>query len=137
MSKPNKTKSLYISLPEHIHRAAKAIAALEGRLLSDVVTDAISAYVASRFPQLGGNLGSAKSSGNPESPKFPREPKSPKSPKSPQARTGPGSPGYVAPRPVAVEDEEPLCEPLPIAGDDENPFQDDGTDDDLLPDERG
>lgn len=138
MSKPNKPKSLYITIPDHLHRASKAAAALEGRLLADVVADAISAYVASRFPQLGAELGSPRSSGNPESLKNPREPKNPKSPRQPQARTGPGSPGYVAPsRSLPVEDEY-VSEPLPIAEDHENPFADDVLSrDGLLPGNEG
>lgn len=133
MSIPNRSKSLYIHLPDHVHRVAKAVAALEGRLLSDVVADAISAYVASRFPKLGADLGSPKSSGSPERPKNPKEPKPSR---QPPATTGPGSPGYVPPTPPAHE--ESLSEPLPIAGEDENPFQDDGSEDgDLLPDAGG
>lgn len=128
MTKPNKPKSLYIDLPEHVHRAAKAFAALEGRQLGDTVTDAILAHVACRFPQLG-DLSSSTSSGDPKSHENFRKPK------SAQARTGPGSAGYVAPTPPAYE--ESLSEPLPVAGADENPFQDDGTDDDLLPRKEG
>ncbi len=119
MTKPNKPRSLYITVPENVHRAAKAIAALEGRQLGDVVGDAISAYVADRFPQLG-NLGSPRSSGNPKNLKNSKEPNPSR---RPLATTGPGSVGYVAP-PSLTEDEEPLSDPLPLARDDEDPFSD-------------
>ncbi len=109
MKNPNKPKSLYIDLPEQVHRTAKAVAALEGRQLGDVVTDAILAYVASRFPQLG-ELGSPKLAGNPRSHENFTERKSPKS------FTSPPSPGSQA------DDEEDVAEELPPAGDDENPF---------------
>lgn len=118
MSHPNKPKCLYITIPENVHRAAKAVAALQGRQLGDVVADAISAYVADRFPQLG-DLGSSKSS---------EKPKSPKSPKQPPAVTGPGSPGYVAPVRSADDEPDEVGE-LPLARDDENPFEDMGCED--------
>lgn len=122
------TKILYVEIPTPLHRTIKVIAASEDRLLSEIVSEALSLYAEGRRPVLPSL---------PEQPMPPKSPKPSKSPRQPPATTGPGSPGYVPPRSVAVEDEEPLCEPLPLAKDGENPFADDGTDDDLLPDERG
>lgn len=123
MKQPNKSKSLYIDLPEHVHRSAKAAAALEGRQLGDVVTDAILAYVASRFPNLGADPGSPRPLGSPENPKNPTEPKPPKPPKSPPAKSRPGSQAHV---PVVDGEAVDVSDELPPASPDENPFADEG-----------
>lgn len=123
MSEPKKI--LYVEIPTPLHRTIKVIAASEDRLLSEIVSEALRLYAEGRqsvLPNLSGQ------------PLPPKSPKLPKPPKQAPATTGPGSPRYVPPRSQPLERDEPLSEPLPVARDDENPFTDDGTDDDLLPD---
>ena len=134
MAKTAQLKTLYVRVPAEIHRAAKIRAVTEGRLLSDIVTEALQFYLETK----ASGLAQPTQVSQPKSLKEPTEPKNPKSHRPPPATLGPGSLGYVPPMPALEgEGEESLSEPLPIATDDENPFADDGSDDDLLPDERG
>lgn len=134
MTKTAQLKTLYVQVPAETHRAAKVRAVTEGRLLSDIVTEALQFYMETK----ASGLAQPTQASQPKALKEPTEPKNPKSPRQAPATTGPGSPGYVPPRSPPLERDEPLSEPLPLARDDENPFQDDGSEDgDLLPDAGG
>lgn len=113
-------RTLYVEIPASLHRQLRVRAAAEDQLLRDVVAAALAAYL-----EAAGTSSQGKAS---------RPTKVSRPPRQPPATTGPGSPGYVAPMSPRLERNESLCEPLPVATDDENPFADDGGDHDLLPD---
>lgn len=111
-------RTLYVEIPASLHRQLRVRAAAEDRLLRDVVAAALAAY-----------LGAAGTSSRGKTSQPTRVTKSPKQPPAP---TGPGSPGSV------LDDiDEDVSEELPLAEDGEDPFADDGGEDDLLPEEGG
>lgn len=116
-------RTLYVEIPASLHRQLRVRAAAEDQLLRDVVAAALAAYL---------EAAGTSSRGKASQPTRVSRP-----PRQPPATTGPGSPGYVPPKSPPLERDEPLSEPLPVARDDENPFTDDGTDDDLLPETGG
>lgn len=116
-------RTLYVEISASLHRQLRVRAAAEDRLLRDVVAAALAAYL---------DAPGISTQGKARRPTTVTKP-----PKQPPATTGPGSPGYVPPRSPPLERYEPLSEPLPPAQDGEDPFADDGTQDDLLPDEGG
>jgi hypothetical protein len=117
MSEKAKDRTLYVQIPTEIHLAAKMFALAHGRLLGDVVAEALREYVVS------GNVGGAKQAIKPAP--VTAHPTQARTSRS-GARTGPGSPGYVPPSPKVpdiqeIQDED---DAFPPATDEDDPFDD-------------
>ncbi|MBI3201613.1 MAG: hypothetical protein HYZ29_08730 [Myxococcales bacterium] len=113
-------RTLYVEIPASLHRQLRVRAAEQERLLRDVVATALAAYLDApgTSPQ-----GKVRQPDPLKEPTEPNRPRNPKPPHQPPATTGPGSRGYVAPvRPADVEPDDEVGE-LPVATDDENPFE--------------